>query len=253
MNLTNFNDKQEDLGFSLNQFYFCSDDDVDEHMSSDFNTTKHIQFGDDLCSYPPSDFNENDINKDIDEQEKTIEHQNYDDIVLPYEIIEEQFFNNFDVDGVQSNEIFHKYDYSTLYEINFEIIKPVVQKKKTFKPIITQTSISVVKKRPKRSVKKKKIPIPVINKNLRRRRYVKKKKKLYIFVKEKEQQKCCCIIGCDNGVRNRLRHSLHFLIDDDCKVGYITKKFNKVCHYHYFSDHYQFKKKLKQSNYQIRK
>jgi len=56
------------------------------------------------------------------------------------------------------------------------------------------------------------------------------------------QQAECCLVGCENPVTNRLRFSLRCHKDDDFKADFISQGFNKVCHYHYFADLYQFKK-----------
>jgi hypothetical protein len=57
----------------------------------------------------------------------------------------------------------------------------------------------------------------------------------------------CCIIGCDNTVTNRLRFSLRCHKEDDFKSEFLDQGWNKVCHYHYFSDLYKFKKMNKAS------
>ena len=58
----------------------------------------------------------------------------------------------------------------------------------------------------------------------------------------------CCIIGCENGVTNRLRFSLRCHKDEDFKPEFLEQGHNKVCHYHYFSDLYKFKKMNKSKN-----
>mmetsp|Transcript_10814 Transcript_10814/g.15838 ORF Transcript_10814/g.15838 Transcript_10814/m.15838 type:complete len:813 (+) Transcript_10814:38-2476(+) len=58
-----------------------------------------------------------------------------------------------------------------------------------------------------------------------------------------EQQLVCCIKGCTKEVTNRLRFSLRCKEDNDYKEDFIEQHWDKVCHYHYFSDLYQYKKK----------
>lgn len=56
------------------------------------------------------------------------------------------------------------------------------------------------------------------------------------------QQTVCCLIGCENPVTNRLRFSLRCHSESDFKSEFIALGMNKVCHYHYFADLYQYKK-----------
>lgn len=52
----------------------------------------------------------------------------------------------------------------------------------------------------------------------------------------------CCLIGCHNTVTNRLRFSLRCHKNEDFKQDFLENGWNKVCHYHYFSDLYKYKK-----------
>jgi len=52
----------------------------------------------------------------------------------------------------------------------------------------------------------------------------------------------CCLIGCHNTVTNRLRFSLRCHKHEDFKQEFLDNGWNKVCHYHYFSDLYKYKK-----------
>jgi hypothetical protein len=52
----------------------------------------------------------------------------------------------------------------------------------------------------------------------------------------------CCLIGCHNSVTNRLRFSLRCHKNEDFKQDFLENGWNKVCHYHYFSDLYKYKK-----------
>jgi len=52
----------------------------------------------------------------------------------------------------------------------------------------------------------------------------------------------CCLIGCHNSVTNRLRFSLRCHKNEDFKQEFLDNGWNKVCHYHYFSDLYKYKK-----------
>lgn len=56
------------------------------------------------------------------------------------------------------------------------------------------------------------------------------------------QQTICCLIGCENPVTNRLRFSLRCHNENDFRPEFIALGMNKVCHYHYFADLYQYKK-----------
>ena len=60
--------------------------------------------------------------------------------------------------------------------------------------------------------------------------------------KNSEQQPECCLIGCSNEVNNRLRFSLRTHEIEDYKQEFVDRSWDKVCHYHYFSDLYKFKK-----------
>ncbi|KAL0491096.1 hypothetical protein AKO1_009730 [Acrasis kona] len=52
----------------------------------------------------------------------------------------------------------------------------------------------------------------------------------------------CCLTGCHNTVTNRLRFSLRCHKHEDFKQEFLDNGWNKVCHYHYFSDLYKYKK-----------
>eukprot|EP01080_Neovahlkampfia_damariscottae_P001685 gene1685-454_t len=52
----------------------------------------------------------------------------------------------------------------------------------------------------------------------------------------------CCLVGCSNEVNNRLRFSLRTHEIQDFKSEFVERGWDKVCHYHYFSDLYKFKK-----------
>jgi len=56
------------------------------------------------------------------------------------------------------------------------------------------------------------------------------------------EQPSCCIISCEIPVTNRLRFSLRTHKEEDFKKDFLTKNWNKVCHYHYFADLYKYKK-----------
>lgn len=56
------------------------------------------------------------------------------------------------------------------------------------------------------------------------------------------EQNECCLIGCTNSVTNRLRFSLRCHKSEDFKPSFLSAGWNKVCHYHYFSDLYKYKK-----------
>lgn len=58
----------------------------------------------------------------------------------------------------------------------------------------------------------------------------------------KGEQTECCLEGCTNSVTNRLRFSLRCHKTEDFKPSFLNAGWNKVCHYHYFSDLYKFKK-----------
>jgi hypothetical protein len=73
---------------------------------------------------------------------------------------------------------------------------------------------------------------------------VQKEDKVKIEKKINEKQKQCCVKDCVNEVTNRSRFSLRCLSEDDFKDDYIECNWNKVCHYHYFHDLYNYKKKI---------
>ena len=58
-----------------------------------------------------------------------------------------------------------------------------------------------------------------------------------------DHQITCCIHGCDNEIKNRLRFSLRSSYV--FRETHIKKGWNRVCHYHYFSDLYKYKKQQK--------
>lgn len=60
--------------------------------------------------------------------------------------------------------------------------------------------------------------------------------------KPNSEQKSCCLKDCHNSVTNRLRFSLRTHKDEDFRDDFLQNGWNKVCHYHYFSDLYKFKK-----------
>lgn len=60
--------------------------------------------------------------------------------------------------------------------------------------------------------------------------------------KPNHEQKSCCLKDCHNSVTNRLRFSLRTHKPEDFREEFIQNGWNKVCHYHYFSDLYKFKK-----------
>jgi len=68
-------------------------------------------------------------------------------------------------------------------------------------------------------------------------------RKLAPVVVEAGKQPHCCIRGCHQSVTNRLRFSLRCLTTKDFLPHFLEQEWNKVCHYHYFSDLYKFKKK----------
>jgi membrane-bound lytic murein transglycosylase len=61
--------------------------------------------------------------------------------------------------------------------------------------------------------------------------------------KNEDIQKECCVKECQKMVTNRSRFCLRCLGEDDFKTDYLNSGWNKVCHYHYFSDLYRYKKK----------
>jgi hypothetical protein len=56
------------------------------------------------------------------------------------------------------------------------------------------------------------------------------------------EQTECCLNGCHNTVTNRLRFSLRCHKNEDFKTSFLNNGWHKVCHYHYFSDLYKYKK-----------
>mmetsp|Transcript_12026 Transcript_12026/g.17893 ORF Transcript_12026/g.17893 Transcript_12026/m.17893 type:complete len:172 (-) Transcript_12026:112-627(-) len=71
--------------------------------------------------------------------------------------------------------------------------------------------------------------------------------KMQHLASDEARQPNCCIKGCDHTVTNRLRFSLRCRTMEDFIPEYIERQWNKVCHYHYFSDLYKFKKKKQQA------
>ena len=51
-------------------------------------------------------------------------------------------------------------------------------------------------------------------------------------------QLVCCMKGCESKVKNRLRFSLRMVDDNDFKVDFLRKQWNRVCHRHYFAGMY---------------
>lgn len=65
----------------------------------------------------------------------------------------------------------------------------------------------------------------------------------YIEVdEENKSQKTCCIENCENKIQNRSLKSLK--MSYTFKGNYKLNKWDKICHYHYFSDLYAYKKKI---------
>lgn len=73
-----------------------------------------------------------------------------------------------------------------------------------------------------------------------------KRRKYHKFKKKENDQDVCCIVDCDEKVNNRLFQSLKTGMFKQ-KRRFDLKEWDKVCHYHYFSDLYHFKKNKNKS------
>jgi hypothetical protein len=142
-------------------------------------------------------------------------------------------------------------DYFDMVNMKFDVCmnKPKVL---SVVPIIPKLLIPkkvIRNKTPESSPRKSHIPSIVLrNRAVQRIEFPKKKKKRKKRKKKRRQvrtessQKICCIIGCENEVKNRLFGSLKTGLFCQ-KWYYKAKKWDKICHHHYFSDLYQSKKK----------